>query len=232
MNIWTKMMTALRGGVYEAGEAIIDSQALRILDQEIRDADEELKNSRNSLASIMAHQKVAEEKIRQMEVSVAEYEGYALKALEKNDEKLALEVAQKIADLGTQCDTEKTAAINYADSAKKLKMAIAQAERNIKRLKQQVDTVKANDSVQRAQSAVAERHSGSTSKMRTAIDSLERIKEKQALKDAQLHAANELSQASTDESLHAKLESAGIVSGAHKADDVLAALKAKSVNNK
>ena len=35
MNIWSKMMTALRGGVNEAGEAIIDSQALRILDQEI-----------------------------------------------------------------------------------------------------------------------------------------------------------------------------------------------------
>lgn len=228
MNILSKMMTALRGGAYEAGEAVIDSQALRILDQEIRDAAEEMKRSRDSLASIMAHQKVAEEKTVQLEKSIAEYEGYALKALEKNDESLALEVAQKIADLTTQRDTEKEMAHNYADSATKLRVAIGQAERNIKRLKQQVDTVKANDSVQRAQSAVAERHSGSNSKIRTAIDSLDRIKEKQALKDAQIHAANELSKEVSDESLQAKLESAGIVGGAHKADDILAALKAKS----
>ena len=46
MNIWAKMMTALRGGVNEAGEAIVDTQALRILDQEVRDATEELKYSK------------------------------------------------------------------------------------------------------------------------------------------------------------------------------------------
>ena len=36
MNILSKMMTALRGGATEAGEAIVDSQALRILDQAIQ----------------------------------------------------------------------------------------------------------------------------------------------------------------------------------------------------
>ena len=54
MNIWAKMITALRGGVNEAGEAVIDSQALRILDQEVRDASEELKRSKDGLAEIMA----------------------------------------------------------------------------------------------------------------------------------------------------------------------------------
>ena len=46
----------------EAGVAIVDAQALRILDQEVRDAEEELKNSRDSLAEMMARQKVAEQK--------------------------------------------------------------------------------------------------------------------------------------------------------------------------
>ena len=49
MNIWAKMITALRGGVNEAGEAIVDSQALRILDQEVRDSAEELKRSKDIL---------------------------------------------------------------------------------------------------------------------------------------------------------------------------------------
>ena len=46
MNVWSKLMTALRGGTNELGESIIDTQALRILDQEVRDAAEELKNSK------------------------------------------------------------------------------------------------------------------------------------------------------------------------------------------
>ena len=62
MNIWAKMMTALRGGANEAGEAIVDSQALRILDQEVRDASEELKQSKDSLAELIARHKLSEEK--------------------------------------------------------------------------------------------------------------------------------------------------------------------------
>ncbi|WP_197473737.1 PspA/IM30 family protein, partial [Oleiphilus sp. HI0066] len=97
-----------------------------------------------------------------------------------------------------------------------------------KRLKQQVDTVKANENVQRAQAAVAERHSGSHSKMRTAMDSLDRIKEKQALKSAQMAAASELAEDSSATSLQAKLEEAGIAASGSSADDILERLKKKS----
>ena len=43
MNVWAKMITALRGGAHEMGEAVVDGQALRILDQELRDAAEEVR---------------------------------------------------------------------------------------------------------------------------------------------------------------------------------------------
>ena len=225
MNIWAKMITALRGGINEAGEAIVDTQALRILDQEVRDATDELEQSRDGLAAILARQKLAEEKAEQIKIKIAEYEGYATQALEKGDESLALEVAQKIADLEKQLDTELEAAAGYAASAKELRIAIKQAELNIKRIKQQIDTVKAKESVQRAQTAVAERHSGANSKLRTAMDSLERIKEKQALKDAQIKAASELSKESVDDSLQTKLEEAGIVATGKSAKDVLERLR-------
>lgn len=228
MNIWSKMMTALRGGVNEAGEAIVDSQALRILDQEVRDASEELKQSKGSLAEIMARQKLAEEKVAQFQKQIDEHEGYAIKALEKGDENLAREVAEKIAGLENQQSQEKESAEGFSESVSKLRTAIQQSERNIKRLKQQVDTVKATENVQRAQAAVAERHSGSNSKMRTAMDSLERIKEKQALKEAQMSAASELAEDDVDVSLQAKLEEAGIASTGNSADDILERLKKKS----
>lgn len=230
MNIWSKMITALRGGVNEAGEAIVDSQALRILDQEVRDAGEELKRSKDSLAEIMARQKLAEEKCKQLEKNIAEHEGFAVKALEKGDEKLALEVAERIAEFENNLTAEKDAAGGFAQSVTKLRAAIDQAEKNIKRLKQQVDTVKATENVQRAQAAVAERHSGSDSKVRTAMESLERIKERQALKDAQFKAASEMASATQEDSLRTKLEAAGIATQGPSAEDILARIRSKNAS--
>lgn len=227
MNIWSKMITALRGGVNEAGEAIVDSQALRILDQEVRDAGEELKRSKDSLAEIMARQKLAEEKCKQLQKNIDEHEGYAAKALEKGDEKLALEVAERIAEFENSLASEKEASEGFAQSVAKLRAAIDQAEKNIKRLKQQVDTVKATENVQRAQAAVAERHSGSDSKVRTAMESLERIKERQALKDAQFKAAGEMAASTQEDSLRTKLEAAGIATGGPSPEDILARIKNK-----
>jgi len=86
MNIWSKMITALRGGVNEAGEAIIDAQALRILDQEIRDASEELNKSKDGLASLIAQQKLSEEKVTSLKADIKKNEGFILAALEKKDE--------------------------------------------------------------------------------------------------------------------------------------------------
>jgi phage shock protein A len=225
MNIWAKMITALRGGVNEAGEAIVDSQALRILDQELRDASEELKRSKDSLAEIMARQKLAEEKSNQLQKSISEHEAYVVKALEKADEKLAMDVAERIAELENSLAMEKESASNYAQSVEKLRTAINLAEKNLKRLKQQVDTIKATEQVQKAQSAVAERHSGSNSKMSTAMESLERIKERQALKDAQIKAADEMAAATSDDSLRSKLEAAGIATSGASASSVLERIK-------
>lgn len=225
MNVWAKMMTALRGGVNEAGEAVVDSQALRILDQEVRDASAELNQSKSALAEIIARQKVAEERCAQLQAKTTEHETYAVQALEKNDEALALEVAQKIAELEGELAAQGSARDGFAESADQLRAAIKHAERHIKHLKQQVDTVKAVDNVQRAQAAVAERFSGSDTKLRTAMDSLDRIKEKQELAAAKMSAARELAEEQPEQSLKAKLEEAGIVPKAEDAGRVLERLR-------
>ncbi|MDH2240883.1 PspA/IM30 family protein [Pseudomonas sp. GD03909] len=229
MNVWSKLLTALRGGVNEAGEAVMDSQALRILDQEIRDADSELRKAKEALAEIMAKQKLAAERVNKAAKVISEYEQYALKALEAGDEPLAKEVAAKIANLEAEQIAEREQADNYAESVAQLRKAVSQAEAHIKRLKQQVDTVKATESVQKAQMAVAQRYGGSQAKLHTAVESLERIKQQQAERAAKMEATAELAQAShVDESLDAKLRAAGIVADDASADSVLARLKDKA----
>jgi len=227
MNVWSKILTALRGTVNEAGEHIVDGQALRILDQEVRDASEALKQSKQSLAEMMARQKVSAEQCKSMKASIKEYESYAIKALDQKDEGLALEVAEKIADLDNQWQTEQKTEKTYTASVNKLKVSISQAERNIALLKQQVNTVKATESVQKAQMAVAERYSGSESKLRTAMDSLEKIKQKQRLREAQMEAASELAVDESELRLKQKLDAAGITGNQKSGEAILDKLKTK-----
>ena len=226
MSIWAKVATAVRGGVNEVGEAIIDNQALRILDQEIRDADNGLGKSKEALTSIIAKRKLADKKVASLKSSLAEYEGYAMQALDKGDEGLATEIAEKIAGLETELLAEDGMAGSFAGSESQLRKAVAQTEANLKRLKQQVDTVKATETVQRAQAAVAARHAGTGSSMRSALDSLERLKTKQAERAAQFEAASELAESTEQVSLDDKLKAAGIVGGSASGSDVLARLKA------
>lgn len=229
MNVWSKMLTALRGGANEVGEAVVDGQALRILDQEIRDADVELRKSKEALAEIMARHKLASDKVTKSAASIAEYEQYALKALDAGNETLAKEVAEKIANLEIEQAGEREQAEGFAASVAQLRKAVTQAEGNIKRLKQQVDTVKATESVQKAQMAVAQRYGGSQAKLQTAVESLERIKQKQAERAAKMEASAELAATSApDDSLEAKLRAAGIKADNASADSVLARLKDKA----
>ena len=228
MNIWSKLLTALRGGANEVGESLVDGQALRILDQEIRDADLELRRSKEALAEIMAKHKLAEDRLAGSRDKVAEYEAYAMKALQGGDEPLAREVAAKIALLEGSRDGDEHQVRQFAASIVDLRKAIAQAEGNIRRLKQQVDTVKATESVQRAQATVAHRYAGSQSRMQTAVESLERIKLKQAERGARMDAAAELAKDEGQDALDTKLREAGFIADAVSADSVLERLKQKS----
>ena len=228
MNVWSKMLTALRGGFNEFGESMIDNQALRILDQEIRDADDELKKTRESLASMMARQKMTEEEIGKINEKITEYEGYGLKALEKGDEALGLEVAGKIADLEVERNDEQRRSEEITQSVVSLRKSVLQAENTIKRLKQQVDTIKATESVQKAQMTVARRQGHGDAKLQTALESLERIKKRQEQAQAEINAYQEIEAENKDEGLEARLKAAGIISDEASAEAVLERLKGKA----
>lgn len=235
MNIWSKMITAVRGSINDLGESVVDARALTILDQEIRDADEELKLARESLATMMARQKMAEAAVKKLNGAIGEYEGYAVKSLEAGKEDLGLEVAEKIANLEAERAVEEEQAAEYAASVTSLRKSVQQAEGNIKRLKQQVDTVKAMESVQKAQITVARRYGGSQAKLQTALDSLERIKKRQTETAAKLEAVNELNREYGeygDVDLMRKLEQAGIVPANQNAEMVLDRLRAKVKSKK
>ncbi len=225
MSIWNKLLTAMRGAANEAGEAIVDNQALRILDQEMRDAKEHLGRAKESLTAVMAEEMGVRRKVEQLRKSIEEHEGYAVSAMNKGDEGLAMEVAEKIAELEGELEAQETLLKGYTDNVAQLKRTIAETERNIRTMEREVSAVKATDAVQKASSAAAAKFSGSNSSMRSATDSLERIKAKQQKRADQMKAAMELQNESSGADLQAKLKAAGVVTGASSANSVLERLK-------
>lgn len=226
MSVWRKLVTAVKGGATEAAQTVVDSQAIRILEQEIREAKDELRKSDHARTQILAKCKLAQQKVDSIKASISQYEEHARKAID-TDRQLALDCAQKVSDLTAELESEQTYLDQFKQSEKQLANNIGQAKANLKRLEQQVDMVKATESVQKAQVAVSSRHMGANSKMKTATESLSRIQEKQNLRNAELQAAEELAADESTDDLEKRLAQAGIKGGQTSADDELARILGK-----
>lgn len=226
MSVWRKLVTAVKGGATEAAQTVVDSQAIRILEQEIREAKDELRKSDHARTQILAKCKLAQQKVDSIKSSISQYEEHARKAID-SDRQLALDCAQKVSDLTAELESEQTYLDQFKQSEKQLANNIGQAKANLKRLEQQVDMVKATESVQKAQVAVSSRHMGANSKMKTATESLSRIQEKQNLRNAELQAAEELAADESTDDLEKRLAQAGIKGGQTSADDELARILGK-----
>lgn len=226
MSVWRKLVTAVKGGATEAAQSVADSQAIRILEQEIREAKDELRKSDHARTQILAKCKLAQQKVDSLQASIEQYEAHARKAAD-TDRQLALDCAQKVGDLRIEQDGEQKYLDQFKQSEKQLATNINQAKSNLKRLEQQVDMVKATESVQKAQVAVSSRHLGANSKMKTATESLSRIQDKQNLRNAELQAAEELATEESSDDLSKRLAEAGIAGGNTSADDELSRILGK-----
>ncbi|MGQ8364414.1 PspA/IM30 family protein [Glaciecola sp. 1036] len=229
MNIFSKLFSALKGGANEMGEAVVDANAIRIFEQEIREAKADLAKAKESEISLVASKKQNEAKITQLEKQIEEYESHASAALEKGDEALALETAGHIAKLESDKATTMESVSQFSSHCDKIRAQIVKTENQIKEMESQLSQVKATDSVHKAQQSIHSNLNSGSSSVASAKESLERIKEKQADFEAKQAAAEELETAS---SLDQKLKEAGIKTSGKSAEDVLAAIKAKKASAK
>ncbi|WP_341501888.1 PspA/IM30 family protein [Gallaecimonas sp. GXIMD4217] len=228
MSIFKKVMTALRGGAREVGEAIVDANSTRIFEQEIRDAENHLTKAKRDLTDVMAKQMAAGREVERLRRDISEHEGYASAALAKGDEALALEVAEKIAALEAELSEQQGIHDSFSASADRLKDLIKKTERQLADYQRQLSMVKTTESVQKATAAITDNFTSSNSKLLNAKESLERIKAKQQAFDDRMQAAEQLQAEDSDQSLKAKLEAAGIGPQKASANSVLDRLKAKN----
>ena len=226
MSILSKLFTAIKGGAREVTQSIVDKNGLRIFEQEIADAESALTTAKKNLTEVMAKEMQSKRKVRSLMDSVAEHEGYAKQALAKGDESLALEIAEKIAQLDNERQENDELLNQYIESVYKLKQQVKDAEKIIKENQRQLAMVKTTESVQQATMAVNDTLNVNDNAMTSAKASLERIKQRQADRADQLTAAKALDSETNGGELQVKLERAGIAkSSTQSANDVLARLK-------
>jgi phage shock protein A len=229
MTVWKKLFTLGRAGANEAATAVVDKNAIRILDQEIRDAEIAQGKARDSLTTIVARRRILEQEITSLRDQVTKYENSARAAVTKGDMDLARQVAQRIADLEGEIGLKAPQIEQMRASETQIQQAVMQTDRKLQTLRREVDVVKVNDSVQRAQAQVASGALGAGAAIGSAAGSLARIKEQQAIRGEKIRAAGELEDMRTGADLDQKLIAAGIgPGGSSSADDVLARLAGPS----
>lgn len=228
MNILSKLLTAIRGGARELGEAVVDTQSMRIFEQEIEDSKASLAEAKEGLTEIIAKKMATERRLQDTNSEIKENEGYALKALEKNDEALALEVAEKIGKLEGKAETLNSELDSYNKNIEILKSQIQEAEKIIAEHERELSMVKTRESVHQATKSVTQTVTANESSIGSARESLERIKQKQQNEQDKLEAGIQLKKEMDGDDLDKKLKDSGIKQEAHSAESVLARLKNKS----
>lgn len=186
MSILKKLFTAVRGGAREVGESIVDANGIRIFEQEIADAKNALAKAKKSLTEVMAKEMQTKRKLASLEDSIIEHENYAGEALEKGNEALAVEIAEKISEFEDERAEHQQVLDGFSKHVILLKQQIKEAEKSIKENQRQLTMVKTTDSVQKATMAVNSTLNTNESSMVNARQSLERIKQRQQDRQDQL----------------------------------------------
>ncbi|MBX2859491.1 MAG: PspA/IM30 family protein [Cellvibrionaceae bacterium] len=227
MSNWAKVFSLLNAHRVSYAENVEENPAFALISAELKQSLSQLSTMQQAFKALQSQQKLARAKVSQLAASIEEYEGYAASALNKQQSELALEVAAKIAEFESQRKTEQNAIQQRQGDLSLLQQSMPLCEQHHKRLKHQLDTLKAVVNVLHAQATVAVREGGEVPKHRTALDALKKIRDKNAAEQAQLQAASDLAADVDAQSLREKLKAAGIIDSGHSAETVLQRIAAQ-----
>jgi phage shock protein A len=227
MSVMKKVMTLLRGSVREIGETVVDANATRIYEQEILDAKQSITQAKDDLAGVMAKEMQSARQIEKLRADIARYEGLAVEALDKSQEALAEEVAGKVGGLEQELQEQTRAHAAYVVQVTRLKDLIKQAEGRIREHEREIGVAKTTESVYRATRSISENIGQGGSKLMSARESLDRIKQRHEDLSDRMTAAEQLNNEFGQGALEKKLAAAGVGDEAKRQRDVMARIRAR-----
>ena len=228
MGVLKDLFTAIKGGANEIGEAVVDANAIRILEQEIRDAEDAIASSKQSLTRMKSTEIKLKRELGTLDADIADYEQKAMAALSAGEETLATEVAERIAELETERGEKGGEQATLDAEINKIHTMIKSRERTIQKNKRELDKVRTVKELQRATESVSTNFAATGSSEHRVSKALERVKAKQQSWHDRMEAGEWMSEKESGDDLDAKLKAKGIGgSDSPGANDVLARHKAK-----
>ncbi|HIF55367.1 MAG: PspA/IM30 family protein [Methylococcales bacterium] len=221
MGFLNNVFNTIKGYGNEANDAFVDTQGIRIMEQEIREAEAHQRKANESLTDVMAEQKGIARKVNDLKASVQEYAEAIGKLLDAGNETLAMETAEKLAELETNLDSNQAILDSYNEQVKELKAIIKDSAKQMAALRREVSIIKSTEAAQQASAATAAQFSGSNSSLRSASASMARIKAKQQKRKDKMKSARELAKEATGGDLNDKLAAAGVIGNQSSASSIL-----------
>ena len=228
MGVLKDLMQAVRGGANELGESIVDANAIRILEQEIRDAESAISSAKQSLTRMKSSEIRLKRDLSTLAADIADYEQKAISALNAGEEALAGEVAERIAELEGDRDDKAGEQASLNAEVNKIHAMIKARERTIQKNKRELDKVRTVQELQRATESVSRNFAATGSKGHRVSQALDRVKAKQQNWQDRMEAGEWLEAQEGVDDIDQKLKAKGIgTSGSSGGSDVLARLKAR-----
>ena len=231
MSVINKIMTLVRGSAREIGESVVDANATRIYEQEVVEAKASIASAKTELAGVMAKEMQTARAIEKLRGDALRYEGLAVEALDKAQESLAEEVAGKIGALEKELQEQTKAHANYVMQVSRLKDLIKSAEARVREHEREVGVVKTTESVYRATQTISQSLGQGGSKLVSARESLERIKQRHEDMADRMVAAEQLDNELGQQALEKKLKDAGVGEESRRQSDIMARIRAKQAAN-
>lgn len=228
MAVFSKVLTMLRGNLREIGQSIVDSNASTIYEQEIVEATAHVATAKNDLTAVMAKEMQAGREIERLRAELHKYEDLAVQALQKDENGLAEEVAARVADLEVALAEQEEARAQYAAHVARLKDMIRTAEATLREHERQLAMAKTTESVYKATATISQNMGASGSKLMSAKESLERIRQRHQDLADRMQAAEVLEGEFGSKALDNKLAQAGIGERANRKAEIIARLQARA----
>ena len=161
-------------------DALFGDRVERQLDQDIRGIDDALHRVRADIASTKASRIVATQREQALRKQIAESTAQAEQALRARKRSQAREAAERIVALQALCDEAHAQARSLLDREAELAHVLEQGEYQLRRLKHQVDILRASASLQQAQASVARRQSAHAAHPEPAMAPAQRARQRKA----------------------------------------------------
>ena len=226
MSLLKDIVEAVRGGANGVAEFLSEKSGIQALEIEIQTVAADLLKAREDLTEAIAKHMHSSREISVLKMDIKQREQQARLALEQEDEALALQIAESIAEFDADLEEQEQVNTIFSGHVARLRTLVSKTERQVKDYERQLEMVKTTESIQKASEAISSNYASSNSKMMSARDSLEKIKQRQQRSLDIMEAEQELLAATGEKTLEERLEQAGIPESRASAHAVLNRLKA------